>query len=220
MVWIIPSYNRPKQCRELIEQMKATGISTKGILFINGCDMLAEYKKIELPAGWQFMMHDPNIGCNAPLNEIFKRFPNEPWYGCINDDEWVFTPEWDKKLIQAAGSWYVANANDGWKSPARLQSFVVCGGELIRTIGWWVLPGLWHWHGEEVFEILAAHCGLRRFCHDIKTEHRHWRNNRAVRDATYESGEVNAKQDGVIFKQWLHNDSAELVNKIIRAMYA
>lgn len=218
MVWVLPSFNRPAQCGALIEQMKSTGISTPGILFVNGCDMLNEYAKIELPDNWKFLWWEPNIGCNAPLNEVLKRYPNEPWYGCINDDEWPFTPNWDRQLIKAADNWYIANANDGWKASFRLQSFVVCGGDLIRTLGWWVLPGLWHWHGEEVMEVLAQHCGLRRFCHDIRTEHRHWRNNRAERDSTYISGEENVKQDGVIFQQWLHNHSKETVEKIRREM--
>src|SRR4051794_21575227 len=77
-MWCLPSFNRPDQCGALIEQMQSLGISTPGILFVNGGDHDA-YRRIELPEGWDFHFQESNIGCNAPLNEVFKRFPDEPW---------------------------------------------------------------------------------------------------------------------------------------------
>ncbi len=215
-MWVIKSYNRPGQCARLVEQLVKTGMTTPGILFVNGGDndVKRQYGEIPLPDGWARVFHDPNIGCNAPLNEMFRRSPNEPWYGCIDDDEWVETHGWDTRLIEAAGAWNIARADDGWQSDKRLHGFVTLGGDLVRAAGWWVLPGLWHYHGEEVWEVLSRELGLSVFCWDIQAEHRHWRNNKAQNDSTYQTQGARRYDDMLTFKRWMRHDMPELVKRI------
>lgn len=214
MTWIIKSFNRPQQCGRLIEQLKATGMTTPGVLIVNGCEMADAYRQIALPDNWETVWIEQNIGTCAPLNQYFDSHPFEPWYGVIDDDEWVTTPEWDKKLIEAAGSWNVAHGDDGWQSEARLHGFVTIGGELMRAVGYYCIPGLWHWYGEAMWEMLAKEIPFRRFTPEVRTEHRHWINNRAPVDPTYISGQSRRREDLVVFQNWLNTDFPAAVQRI------
>ena len=214
MAWFLISYNRPERAAQVIERIKEIGCSTLGVLFVNGGDIM-RYQDIVLPTGWKLHNEQHNLGICGAMNRCLKLFPDEPFYGLITDDEWINTPGWDTKLAEAAGSWKIAHANDGWQSGARIHGLVTCGGDLIRECGFWALPGLWHWYVDNVWETLAHYCGLRVFCADVHTEHRHWMNRRAEVDKTYLSGEEKMKEDQNVFERWACDGSAEkLVNRI------
>lgn len=198
-----------------MQQLIKTGMTEPGILVINGYDgdedILNGYMDIELPSNWESQLCGNNIGCNAPLNNVFKQFPNEPYYAAIDDDEWVETEGWDKKLVAAAGKWDIANANSDMH---RIQGFVTIGGDLVRCVGWHVLPGLFHWYGEQVWEELHKFCNLRVWCKSIKAEHRHWSNGKALLDDTYRSQDPNIAKDREIFEKWMAQECHHLAAKI------
>lgn len=200
-------------------QLVKTGMTTPGILVVNGFATEAvrdKYLAIPLPANWKRVVFTANRGCNAPLNWVFKNYKHEPFYGAIDDDEWIETEGWDLKLIEAAGRWKIANANDGVNSQTRIQSFVCIGGDLVRCTGWHTLPGLFHWYGETVWEILDARCHLRVWCPEIKAEHRHWMNKKAEVDETYRSQEAKRNKDGWRYQQWVDTELFKTASKIIR----
>lgn len=188
-----------------MKQLRATGMTEPGVLVVNGVEseeMGRAYHEIDLPANWHFWFLKKNVGCNAPLNMVFEKYPNEPYYAAIDDDEWVETDEWDKKLVTTAGRWKIANANDGWQSERRIQSFVCIGGDLVRATGWHVLPRLFHWYGEQVWEDLDRVLDLRVWRGDIKAEHRHWANGKAEKDETYRSQDPHRAHDGWVYNDW------------------
>lgn len=214
-MWLLPSYNRPEQCRAVIDQINKIGCETFGLLWVNGPEQLEKYKKIELPSLWRVHYHEENIGVCGAMNAAFGMYPEQPYYGLICDDEYVYTPAWDKTLSQAAGNWHIAHGNEGWQSSRRIHSYVTVGGELVRECGWWSLPGLWHWYHDNVQEVLAAHAELRIFCQDVRTEHKHYLAGKAEKDTTYSSGESRATQDEAVFKNWINNpNTPQLINRI------
>jgi len=219
-MWFMPTFNRPEQCKAVIEQINKVGCSTSGIVFVQGREMQAEYEKAldgTLPDNWVLYFHATNIGCDPAMNWCFKNFPNEPFYGLVCDDEYVYTEGWDKILSEAAGEWNISHGNDGWQSENRIHSYVTVGGELVRACGWWSLPGLWHWFHDDVQEALAAACGLRVYCKDVKTEHKHYMAGKVQKDATYVSAEEGSEKDRQTYYDWRLSEFPFLVGKIMRA---
>lgn len=211
-MWILPSYKRPEQCRAVLQQIISVGCETPGILFVQSGE--AEYQDMEIPKGWQRILMSHNVGLCRSMNYVFEQFPKEPFYGLICDDEYVFTPGWDKRLLEASGSWNIAHGNDGWQSSRRIHTYATWGGDLIRTVGWWALPGLWHWYFDDVWEKIADECGLRRFCYDVKTEHKHYLSGKVPKDDTYLMGEARSQEDQWLYSKFMANDFLPLTSLI------
>jgi glycosyltransferase involved in cell wall biosynthesis len=212
-MWILPSYNRPDQCREVIEQMKKMGCSTRGVLLVNGGDS-KPYENIELPEGWTGLYLLRNLGVCGAMNKLYELYPDEPWYGLICDDEFPLTENWDTQLVEAAGDWKIAHGNDGWQSQERIHGIVVLGGKLVRELGWMALPGLWHWFVDNTWELIAGYCGTRVLVKDAFMEHRHWRAGKAAKDEVHELGESRALEDRAIFVRWATGDARIVLNKL------
>lgn len=213
-MWILPTMGRATQCQEVVNSAMAGGISTPGIVLVNGPEQTELYRSLRLPGDWSIAQLPQNLGICGALNLAFTSFRDEAWYGLVCDDEFVFTPQFDLKLVSAAGSWAIAHGNDGWRSEKRIHTYVVFGGDLIRLTGWWALPGLWHWYFDDVWEMIAQEFKLRRFCRDVQTQHRHFAAGQAPIDATYQSGESRTEQDKVRFHQWKEDDWPGLRDKL------
>lgn len=181
-MWIIPTLSRPQNVAELLRQASALDAS-EGIVFVNGTAQRVEYEKLRLPDGWKIEFYEKNIGAIGALNWLLKEYPNEPFYGFIGDDEFVYSKGWNIQLTQAAGDWNVSHANDGWQSGRRIHSYVCIGGELARAVGYLAVPGCWHWFGfDAMWEVVAQHLPVRRFLEQVETEHRHFMNHKVARD--------------------------------------
>ena len=209
-MWALPTFRRPERCAEVLRCLTEAGCSTPGIVIVNGTDDAEAYQRIMLPDGWRMTMLPSNIGVCQAMNWAFQAYPKEPFYGLICDDELVYTAEWDKKLIAAAGSKGIAHGNDGWKSGGRMHMYVTWGGDLVREVGWWALPGLWHWFHDNVWEEMMAGRAEVRFLADVRCEHRHYRANKSGRDATYAMGESRADKDRRVFDRWFFSPSGLL----------
>lgn len=201
-MWLLPTYRRPDKCAEVIRCLTFTGCTTPGIVVVNGTDDVEAYQKIKLPSNWQMAIMPNNIGVCGAMNWAFYAYPNDAFYGLICDDEYVYSSDWDKKLIQAAGSNGVAHGNDKWQSGKRMHAYVTWGGDLVREVGFWALPGLWHWYHDNVWEQLMSGRTVTTFCQDVLCEHKHYIANKAKKDITYATGESRAAQDQLVFQKW------------------
>lgn len=208
-MWYLISHNRPELCRRALEYIIASGVSTPGILVVNG----SQYPDMPLPDGWNRINLEKNIGYCGAMNWCFKNYPNEKFYGMMGDDEIVTTP-FDKQLIEAAGDWNIAHSNDGWQSHRRIHGYAAFGGELIRTMGHIAPPGMWHWYIDNVWEDLSGALGIKKMCADVKTEHLHYLTGKSEKDATYELGESRSMQDAEIYRRWCAVEFYDIVKKV------
>lgn len=209
-MWFLPTMGRAARCQEVMDAALAAGISTPGMILVNGPQEAEWYQALTLPPRWSMDLLPENLGICGALNLAFHQFPNEPWYGLVCDDEFVFTQGFNLKLVAATERIGIAHGNDGWRSEKRIHTYVVFGGDLLRQTGWWALPGLWHWYFDDVWETIAQEFGLRRFCRDVQTEHRHYATGRAPNDATYQSGESRSEQDKERFRHWKESEWPQL----------
>lgn len=204
-MWILPTLGRPKECAEVIASMIARGITTQGILVVNGTEDEDAYRQIPLPSNWTIEVLPENIGACGAMRKAFADYPQEPWYGLICDDEYVFTDQFDKLLIEAAGDWCISHGNDG--VPGNIHTYVAIGGELVRSVGFWAIDELWHGHHDRIWQKIGYGLGLIRFCSDVQTEHRTFDYQTvAEKDATYALKWQQIELDDWLYANWIANE--------------
>lgn len=207
-MWFLVSYNRAEQCGRVVQSLIDCGISTPGRLIVQGRQQEDGYRQIQLPDDWEIDVLPENIGLCGALQKSFREFPSEGCYSVLADDEFVHTPGFDKRIMEAAGRWGIAHGNDGWRTDQGwYHTLATHGGDLVRAVGWWALPGLWHAYFDNAWQEIGRDFGLRRYCRDVKTTHLNVDvdekgGGTAEWDDTYRKGRAPAAQDQARFQQW------------------
>lgn len=181
-MWVLSTYKRPVLAQRFLDSMHHAG---PGRVMIDGGD---PYPELRLPPGWRCNYYSDNIGYLGRCNQAFFEEPNQPWYGLTNDD--IIAPDqafWAERLIAAAGPVGFSSCSDGgWKVnedfPCGLQVF---GGDLVRAMGFWAVPGTRHCYADDAWLDLAKRFpGLWTPVLDIVIQHLHCDNGGMVRDET------------------------------------
>ena len=163
-MWILPSYKRADQCRDVLAACVEKGMTTPGVLIVNGPE---EGYDFPLPAGWTKHHEPTNIGFAAALNRGAELFPDAPWYGVLSDDCYPETEGWDAALVEAAGDRNIAHCNDNWHSEVRAAGIVVLGGALARALGCITVRGTWHCYCDDLWESVWTDFGNRRYLREV-----------------------------------------------------
>ena len=175
--------------------------STPGVLIIDEDDDVKGYKKVKLPDNWTLEVYPRMSMCLKSNIFVWSHFALD-WYGFIDDDAHALTPEWDKKLVEAAGKKGLSHCWNGIKNE-KLASQWVAGGDFIRNMGWMFYPGLGRIYGDDIMTSIADKRGIRKYLPDVKLEQLHFSNGKAKYDKAYEKPE--AEQDRDIYMRWLES---------------
>ena len=225
-MWIMPTLSRPQQCAEVLSRITSIGHSTPGVVFVNGPDNgYLNFIEGYLPRGWVVVFHPTNIGCIGALNEVFRLYPDEPWYGFIGDDEFLMvdsTYAWDTLLVASAGEWDVSHGWEDFNQGNRAQGYVCIGGNLVRQLGYLAIPSCWHWFGFDcMYEWLSAHmayggggCLRLKLVPEVRVEHRHAYAGKSPLDACYELGRSRSEEDRNIFWGWVTKEMPAIAEGI------
>ena len=212
-MFILPSRGRPQNVARLIEHYRYTDATAPVCLYLDSDDKsLGEYQELDLPQFWAILVHD-----RAPYNPVwhinnnhFNDFPDEPWYGHINDDMVPRTYHWDQILIDTAGGDYIAYGDDMLQGK-RMCTFPVIGGDLVRRFGRLMFDGL---NIDSAWMLLGYKYGLLRYRPDVRLEHMHWTVGKAPFDSTYDVDEA-IRQGGscealeAFMREWILPDTRE-----------
>ena len=114
----------------------------------------------------------------------------------------------------AAGKTRISHGNDHWQSKNRIHTYAVFGGNIVRELGFWAIPGLWHWYFDDFWEKVAHDFRLRRFVPEVRTEHKHYIAEKAEKDDTYIAGESRNQQDCQIYKNFMIDRYPELKERM------
>lgn len=194
-MWVCPSRSRPDNCRRLF----AAGISTPGFLCVDHDDpLIDEYRRLELPGMWSL-----DVNTRAPLSEIYNRVfeanPHREWYGLGADDIVPETPDWDHKLVAAAGNDGIAYADDGINGEKH-GTHLVIAGSLVREMGWLALPGLSRLYLDTVWNDIGRARGVLRYLPEVVLRHHHFSNGLALFDGVYRKPDK--ARDREIYQRW------------------
>jgi len=203
-MWIVPSRGRPHLAQRLFD----CPIKEKGVLVVDEDDA-ADYSKVRLPFDW-LVVTNIRAPLSAKLNATFDAYPNEPWYGILNDDHLPITPGWEDAIIHAAGQQSMAWPHDNY---AQRISCHVKGGDLVRLLGWFVCPRMKHFWLDDADELIAKVVG-GRFLADVMVSHEHVNAGRMPMDRTYRERPSNPA-DKAAFLAWKQDEWPALESRLL-----
>lgn len=166
-------------------------MTSLGVLWVD--DDEHRYRRIRLPENW-IRVDAPRWGSIAPgMDYVLERHPHASQFGWLADDTYPKTEGWDVELEAAAGDWNLSYARDLWLSEkaktrrtlergTNLSSGLCWGGELVRAVGWWALPGVRQAGIDTAWTALCAPLRLCRYVPGVIVEHRNWRTGKRPRD--------------------------------------
>lgn len=166
---------------------------------------LEKYLKHQWPPAWFISVGPPTNGVAEKLNWAFRSFPKEKQYGFLADDVVLRTPCWNTTLEMLAGDWQLAYPDDGFQHE-RLATHPCCGGELLRALGYWALPGIHHNFLDTALFAVAKRLRLAQYAPYVLFEHMHPVADKAKGDATYQRARKLWNADQTTFTKWLGND--------------
>ena len=187
-MWVLPSLHRPARLAFCLNAIRTVGCSTPGIVIL-GADQADDIPALPLPDQWTAVCQNPqDKSLVAVMNRFVADYPDLAWYGFLQDDLHVQTPNWDTLLIHAAGSSGMASSNDLFKAPARMTSATVYGGDLIRAFGFWCPTELEHNFQDDFWEEVGNRCKNWTVLMEVIAEHQHAFIGKAANDSTYQHG--------------------------------
>lgn len=217
-MFILPSRARPHRLAELMAAYRKTDATAPVMVRIDDDDPAKDKYQALLktaPADWTLHI-GPRVKVTGVYVEVFKQHPNLDWYGFLGDDLVPVTPEWDRKLIEAAGRDGVSWPNDGVQAPKCTHP--VIGGDLVRCVGWLTPPGFLHWYVDHAWEAIGSVTKRAAYLENVLCQHKNpmldEKVDRALADATYAERfldlqrgmDVGPGPDNRQWRQWLHYD--------------
>lgn len=191
-------------------------MSSPGVVFVDYDETADQYRKLRLPKNWTIQYGTEWGSLQASMQWCFRNYPAATQYGWLADDTYPRTEGWDRLLEHEASDWCVSYARDLWLSEQDsslsslefgddLSSGLCWGGELVRTVGWWALPGVVQGGIDTAWCAIIGALGLGRYRHDIIVEHKNYRTGKRERDSIddwHRDGTDYIRNDILIRNEW------------------
>lgn len=154
-MWFLITYNRPLLAQRFIEAAVSTGMTTPGVMFVQGD---AKGYDFPMPKGWARAISATNIGLIRGLNTCLVQHKDAPWYGLLADDLLPETEGWDCKLLEQLHPVGIVSCNDGNRpfKGGRMCGATVLDGALVRAAGFVGPPCCWHSYTDDWWELVGA----------------------------------------------------------------
>ncbi len=166
-MWLLPTRNRPKAMEACIDAMRLTGDIPDVAVMVDG----AMYD-IDWPANWHIHESYGHLEMQRSLNALYRLYPNEKCYGLLTDQSRPVTPEWSKKLEEAAGSGFMAMCNTtknriNPRTGLRRVTTICTGGDLIRAVGWVWPDCVTHLYGDDAWEDIGYALNVIKYMPEV-----------------------------------------------------
>lgn len=212
-MWAFATRSRVGNCQRFINTWIKTKASSPVYLRLDKDDPDLE-QLLALPWPSEFLITvGPRARISKCMQEMFEKFPTEPWYGVLADDLIPRTDYWDQKLISAAGTNDISYADDIHEKAIRICHPCV-GGDLVRAVGFFGLPVVQHFGTDTVWENIHHHFNRNNKQHDVIVEHAHFNFGQAQLDQTYQESQAIRYSDKQAYKQWMEEHYSSVLTKI------
>jgi hypothetical protein len=199
---IVPTRNRPEQCRRLIKSFEDTTDNAQLMFVIDGDDKSYD--------GFDWKGHgcaemNPRASLSQKLNhtamKILDDYDEIMWQG---DDHEFITPHWDAKFLQARGE-----SGSGWLYPnngrrADVPETWSVSRDIVEALGWYANPALAHYYIDNSTAELGKRAGVIRLVPDVQITHHHYSVDKETEyDGLYkETEQLFGQRDLEAFQQW------------------
>ncbi len=199
--FILPSISRPANMQRLIDSYREIHEHAPVTVFLWRDDpKLAEYQRIVFPQEWDVLIESERFTAGEAMRRAFEYSPDAEFYGFLADDI-VFRTPFYERLREAAVPCFVAYPDDGLQHE-NLCTHFVCGGDLVRAVGYWALPELQHSGLDVVWHLLGLNANVLRYCPEVQYYHIHPLAHRAETDEIYEYAKGLREGDNRVFQAW------------------
>ena len=208
-IWLLSTKGRPELCQEVLDACSESGMTSQGLVYVDG----DSYPDLQLPSNWEKVEGPEWGGIAAGMNIVMERHPSASAYGWLADDTFPRTSGWDRRVEQAAGDWRLAYCNDAGyiqhltdvMTGRDLTSGLCWGGELVRAVGWWTLPGVYCAGIDTAWVEIVQPLGLWAYLDDVVVEHKNYRTGKREYDEIDDwdhSGKNHIEEDIAIRDAW------------------
>ena len=214
-MWLIPTRKRPELMRGLIAAMQATGEVPACAVMQDGC----EYE-IEWPEHWKIHRSYAHLEMAGAINALFRLYPDEPFYGMLDDHTLPLMPMWATNMQAAAGSWKIAS---GWNQTNRYRdgrmriNNYCLGGNLARALGWVWPDFVIHMYGDDVLEDIGYGLEIIEFVREAEFQPLLLRDGTLERDENSNrvfQGKPYIEHDRLAYTAWKRHDFKPLLEKL------
>lgn len=208
---ILPTKSRPENLRRFVKAYKETGATLPISVIFDAHDAYL-YNQIETPDHWRRVSAPAGSSLGEIFALVFKKYPDESYYGMVADDVVPETLGWDTIMANACQPDKIAWGCDDLQNE-RLPVHPFIGGGLVRKLGWWAAPRLKHWYVDNVWKHLAdvLDCGV--YLPDVKMTHLHHVNGRAVLDRTYRE-QPSHERDQMVYASFMKEKFPEIIKSL------
>ena len=212
-MWVFATRSRFSNCVRFLESWIKTSASSPVYVRMDEDDPELD-RLLKLPWPLEFeLVVGPQARIGQAMNEMFGKYPNEPWYGIMADDQIPKTDRWDQRLIEAAIPDQISYADDVYEKRTRICHPCV-GGDLVRTVGFFSVPTVRHFGTDTFWEQLHHSCGKNGRLPDVVVEHAHVNFNQAPNDATYIRSQTIRQEDKFAFKAYMNEHFETIMSRI------
>lgn len=226
LVVITPSRDRPRQLGEFAHAVRATTDGRVEVLGLVDLDdpQRAAYKALPCDiwtgerrslSGWTNLAALTLLGLDDPPRYLAS----------FGDDHRPRTADWDLKLIEAIeslpGGVGIAYGNDLFQGAALPTAWVV-SAEVVRAVGWIMLPTCVHMYVDTAVLELGRAAGCIAYRPDVVIEHLHPYAGKADWDASYRETNTTARYeaDRAAFMAWKRDGLAAAVDRVLKVREA
>lgn len=207
---ILPTLHRPESLRRFVDAYNKTCATLPIHVMLDEGNANA-YKEVRLPEHWKRCSVPSGSRLGDIFNMVFRRFPDEEYYGMVADDVVPETMIWDIILRDSCLPGRIAWGWDGIQNE-RLPVHPFIGGDLVRKLGFWAAPGVKHWFVDNIWKAFAdeLQCGI--YLPQVKMTHYHYVNGMAPVDRTY-SSQPNHIEDKLAHEHFMQNEFLSAVER-------
>lgn len=208
---LLPSRGRPELAARFVDA--AAKMSDGRVDFLLGLDRddptLDGYVRnpaLRLDQGVRTWVIDRRLSLSDKVNTMADRALDaaEPprFLAFMADDCLPRTRDWDLHLTRAAGSMHGwAYADDQFQRSRLPTHWVVCAN-VVRQLGWMMLPEVEHMFVDNAVLALGSQLGRIAYCPDVTIEHLHPVAGKAALDDTYGDMAAQLAADRTRFEAW------------------
>lgn len=207
---ITPSRGRPARFAEMVAAVDATASGSVEVLCGRDSDdpteyLAALYGRTDVTA-MSGERRSLSAWTNLLAERALSRLDPPRYLASLGDDHRPRTPRWDRTLIGAIedrGGSGIAYGNDLLQGE-RLPTAWVMSADIVRALGWMMLPACHHMFVDNAILELGQALGLIAYCPDVVIEHMHPTAGKAAMDASYRASNhpQRTAEDGRAFAEW------------------
>ena len=187
---IVPSRGRPQNIARMLDAVHATAKAQTHVhVGVDDDDPeLERYRYVMGQAAGEGdeLTVGPRKGLTGWTNEIAVGAAGEyPYLASLGDDMVPRTPGWDKALIRGIermGGTGITYPWDGTREDIPEAPFV--SSDIVAALGWFFLPEVSHWYGDNVLADLGRGAGCLRHLRAVAVDHLNVAAGRAAPDGT------------------------------------